>query len=681
MKQCIQKILKRNKTGAITLVLFAGFFVACSAYLSESDSFQNDVNHIEQKNPTETDFPKKTFTVTFNTDGADEEIEAQTVEENEKATEKTPTKYGYTFLGWYDGSEKFDFDTKITADITLTAKWEKIDENATAFNVTFFSDGGSEIDAQLVLEGKTATKPENPEKEGYTFAGWFSGDDEFDFSTILTQDVQLLAHWTENVYTITFDANGGSINTNTQEIEASGQYLSTVAELGISHEESEEYKYSFLGWAEESNADVKYENGAKFTPKEDTTLYAVWKKIPYYNLIFTITKNGEEISTLKTHYASDETPLLLPTTANDASKRIDQNENAQTQIPEESEEVSKTLSWTDQNGNAQTEIPEGSEEVWEFSADLSDFPDDKTPYLVRHIVQNIDDDNYSVYKIEILTGVANNNTSAQPLPELNEKGFSAQSVNQSNISKTSTTTVEIKYTRPKRTYTIILNGGEVESSPKIVDGKITARQGTKITIDTPTKKGYTFQEWKPSAPASPIEIDKQYTAEFKIVEYSITYKLNGGSWSQWPSWSRAGTNPSSYTVEESIELPVPYKFGYTFKGWYLDEKLTEKITKIEQGTTGNLTLYAKWTNNFSSFNLDVKEEYENVTITIPDDYTSSTVVWWVNDLPYTGSNVYGVVVEGNTLKIYKNQMTKNEYKVVVLSGTNWSHAITVKKDE
>ena len=64
-----------------------------------------------------------TYTVTFNSDGGSA-VAAVTVESGQKVTEPTaPTKEGYTFDGWYNGETKFDFNTAITGNITLTAHW------------------------------------------------------------------------------------------------------------------------------------------------------------------------------------------------------------------------------------------------------------------------------------------------------------------------------------------------------------------------------------------------------------------------------------------------------------------------------------------------------------------------------------------------------------------------------
>ena len=66
--------------------------------------------------------PEKYYTVTFDVDG---EKESVSVKEGEKASEKeAPQKEGYTFLGWYLEDQKYDFETPVSTDITLCAKWE-----------------------------------------------------------------------------------------------------------------------------------------------------------------------------------------------------------------------------------------------------------------------------------------------------------------------------------------------------------------------------------------------------------------------------------------------------------------------------------------------------------------------------------------------------------------------------
>ena len=103
---------------------------------------------------------------------------------------------------------------------------------------------------------------------------------------------------------------------------------------------------------------------------------------------------------------------------------------------------------------------------------------------------------------------------------------------------------------------------------------------SNITLQDPTKFGYTFTDW---TPASTIEVGttghKTFTATWEVIEYNITYNLVGGT--------NHVSNPTKYTVESNITLQDPTKFGYTFTGW-------TPASTIEVGTTGHKTFTATW---------------------------------------------------------------------------------------
>lgn len=159
----------------------------------------------------------KKFTVTFNADGGTLAGEATVqVKKGKTISEPTaPTKEGYTFAGWYNGETKYDFSSKVTSDITLVARWSGQTEFKDPVTITFDSKGGSSVKTITVEKGSKATKPTNPTKSGYTFAGWYNGETLFDFNTAITANITLVAKWTEgteitNPVTITFDSDGGS---------------------------------------------------------------------------------------------------------------------------------------------------------------------------------------------------------------------------------------------------------------------------------------------------------------------------------------------------------------------------------------------------------------------------------------------------------------------------------------
>ena len=137
------------------------------------------------------------FSVVFDSNGGST-VDSMIVDYDKCATKPTdPTRNGYRFDGWYSDSAltiRYTFESEVTSDITLYAKWQK---NPT---VSFDANGmGKSPDAQTVGYNSTVTKPKDPSISGYIFGGWFTDSactDAFDFSTKITADITLYAKWT-----------------------------------------------------------------------------------------------------------------------------------------------------------------------------------------------------------------------------------------------------------------------------------------------------------------------------------------------------------------------------------------------------------------------------------------------------------------------------------------------------
>lgn len=128
------------------------------------------------------------YTVTFQSEGGSEV--ASQIRANTPADRPAdPTKEGYTFIGWYNGESEWDFETPVTADLTLTAKWQ-----LNRYTITFDTAGGSEVPSITQDYGTAIIAPANPTKTGYTFAGW----DKTIPSTMPAGDMTITARWTEN---------------------------------------------------------------------------------------------------------------------------------------------------------------------------------------------------------------------------------------------------------------------------------------------------------------------------------------------------------------------------------------------------------------------------------------------------------------------------------------------------
>jgi len=198
------------------------------------------------------------LTVTFDSAGGSAVAPIQLLD-GETATEPTdPTRAGYTFDVWTFEDVEFDFDTPITADITLVATWI---EN---FTVSFDSDGGSAVASQEVTSGTAATEPSDPTKEGYVFDEWQLDGSAFDFATLITEDIELTATWIE-LFTVTFDSQGGSAVT-AQEVEDGD----TATEPDPAPTKAD---HTFQHWSLTEDG-TAYNFATAITA--DLTLYAVW---------------------------------------------------------------------------------------------------------------------------------------------------------------------------------------------------------------------------------------------------------------------------------------------------------------------------------------------------------------------------------------------------------------------
>ena len=202
-----------------------------------------------------------TYDITFDT-GTDKQIEKQTIKENKKAIKPTEelTKEGYTFDCWLLNGKEYDFDTPVTSDITLVAKW-----NINNYIIKFDSNGGNQIENQTVEYNSNVKEPDNPVRENYNFIGWFIDDVKYDFSTPVKSDITLVAKWNIKTYSVYFDSTGGS-SIAKQEVIHNGNAKEP--------ENPTKDNCKFLGWYSDKDCENKYDFNSPVT--SDITLYAKW---------------------------------------------------------------------------------------------------------------------------------------------------------------------------------------------------------------------------------------------------------------------------------------------------------------------------------------------------------------------------------------------------------------------
>ena len=158
-----------------------------------------------------------------------------------------PTRAGYEFLGYAYGADDETIvigagasgTMIVRQDTEFYAVWKPM------CKVNFNSNGGSEVQSQWVKSVDRVLKPADPTREGYTFDCWTFGLLEYNFNSPVTQNITLVAQWTQNTmsvvqYTVTFkDWDGTVLKTETVESGSAATAPANPTREG----------YTFIGWS------------------------------------------------------------------------------------------------------------------------------------------------------------------------------------------------------------------------------------------------------------------------------------------------------------------------------------------------------------------------------------------------------------------------------------------------
>ena len=235
-----------------------------------------------------------TYTVTFEANEGTVEPKPQTVIYGSTYGKlPTLTRDGYTFEGWFtaqNGGTKVMADTKVTTaeNHTLYAHWTQ-----NIYDVRFDANGGKEAyEPKKVRYGDTYKEfPPEPTRIGYKFAGWYTEKDggaKVELGDVVTSSHTLYAHWTANTYTVTFDANGGTVTPETMKVTYGCLYgeLPTPTRKG----------YTFVGWFTNPNGGTQVKADAEVTTAAGRTLHAHWTQ-NIHTVTIKADKDGKVIET------------------------------------------------------------------------------------------------------------------------------------------------------------------------------------------------------------------------------------------------------------------------------------------------------------------------------------------------------------------------------------------------
>ena len=170
-------------------------------------------------------------------------------------------------------------------DITKGSNNDVLENNliCAKLEATFTADGES-ISTQTIDRGGKFTEPAAPSKENHTFAGWYNGDEKFDFDADTTNApnvLKLVAKWDINQYTVKFVSDHGSFKDQTIE------HGETIKPDKLTIPEVE--GYTFVGWYTDDNYSKKFDFTKPITG--DTKVYAKWTAKDYE--VSFVTEHGD----------------------------------------------------------------------------------------------------------------------------------------------------------------------------------------------------------------------------------------------------------------------------------------------------------------------------------------------------------------------------------------------------
>ena len=219
---------------------------------------------------------------------------------------------------------------------------------------------------------------------------------------------------------------------------------------------------------------------------------------------------------------------------------------------------------------------------------------------------------------------------------------------------------------------------------------ISIRPAQKIELPpTPVKEGYTFEGWYyndtliTEDSIQDKEFDHELVANWKTIQYDITYNLAGGT---------ASPLQTSYNIEsDSFVLPIPTRTGYTFTGWTgTDLSSLSKNVTINKGTIGNRSYTANWTINYYTVNYYVNGSLwatrsvayntalENLDAQSVLDIYHKFNYWegWVDKMPTNTVNLYANITESYCMLMTGHGPYKNaEGLLNVFKSAGWTGRI------
>ena len=530
----------------------------------------------------------------------------------------TPTRSGYTFLGWTDDSSSvatFFPDRcykKVGGPVVLHAVWA---ENGATKTLSYAANAGGQAVSNLPASqnsttGKWTISTAVPTRSGFTFLGWepvanksalsgrYRGGDQI----VAGASITLYAIWAQDsatFYTLKFDANGGSnAPANLKHTGTASMPLTIPTRSG----------YRFKGWAKtSSNYTPDYIAGYNdytdnFLKQTTATVYAVWEE---YTITFNANGGSGGPTTLKGS-GNITLPTLRPT-----------------------RDTYSFVFWT----KTKNSVEDGAwapGQTYRLTEDVTLYAGWMKSHYLKYNYNGGTGNIASFYGYEVKV------TTDKPT----RSGYTflgwATSSSATTPQYTGGETIYLDDNKDVtlyavwKQYTLIYHANGGGTAPA-------AQTGGAVTIaDYPTRSGYTCLGWATTATATSANTtynkgkSVSLTADLHLYavwqaagSYTLTFDAKGGSGA-----------PAALKHNGSVVLPTtrPTKDGCTFVGWAPGESnLTTYMPGDNYISSKNSTLYANWHTDGESLTLTYNGNGGSDTVTnMPASQTSTTGSWVVS---------------------------------------------------
>ena len=505
--------------------------------------------------------------------------------------------------------------------------------------------GGSSEDIQIIVKnGSTFTAPASggltrPDGDTGSYFMWLGSNGKLyaPGDSVPADVTALTVQWTAPTYTVTLNANGGTINKGnvTGYTYGVGATLPTADDMTYTG-------YMFKGWYDNENLTGSPVTAIGGTETGNKEYWAKWE-INQYTITFDA-NGGSEIAPITQDYGTKITTPADPTRKGYTFKGWDK-------------EIPKTMPAENMTVKAQWEINQyaitfdtnGGSEIAPITQDYGTAitaPADPTRkgYTFKgwdkEIPKTMPAENMTVkaqWEINQYTITFDTNGGSKIAPitqdygtaitapaDPTRKGYTFKGWDKEIPETMPAENITVKAQWEINQYTIAFdtNGGS-----KIAP--ITQDYGTAITAPAdPTRKGYTFKGWDKEIPETMPAENMTVKAQWEINQYTITFDTNGGS----------EIAPITQDYGTAITAPAdPTREGYTFKGW---DKEIPKTMPAE-----NITVKAQWEINQYTITFDtnggseiapITQDY-GTEITAPADPTRKgyTFKGWDKEIPKT----------------------------------------------